>query len=430
MPELDPQDIELRTDEVQEILSDIPGWINRWGGFIILSVLLLLLVGTWIIRYPDIIVSQATIVTENPPVHLVARSSGKIKLLAKNKEEVEKDRYLAVIENPAQTEDVEKLRLVLDTVQTNVMEQYELLLSLEDLKLGELQSDFSVLVQAAENYDFFVHDDYYQNSINGINRQFGQYKALNEKLGSQKEILDQELKIAESKFRSNQELYRSGVISKQDLAQSEAIYLQKKYAFENAEINKVNNGIQLQENNKTVLDFQQRFEEKEIQLTVGLQESLKKMLSALAGWEQRYVIKAPIDGQVALFKFYSDNQYVSSGDEILTVIPETGNIRALVYAPVYGAGKIKPGQQVNLKIDSYPFKEFGMVSGKVQSIAKASRNNTYVVQVVLTQGLETSYHKKLEFKQEMSATAEIITDNLRIIERAFNQVRSLVSNHS
>jgi len=429
MAELE-EDIELRTTEVQEILTDVPGWINRWGSTIVVVILLLLVGGTWVIKYPDLIVSQAIVVTENPPVHLVARTPGKIKLYTTNKAWVKKDDYLAVIENPASTNDIQRLRIILDSVQHDILNLYPKIMVAEPFNLGELQTDFSVLYQAVENYDFFVNDDYYQASIDGINKQFDQYKKLNQKLGSQKEILEQELKIATDKFRNDKQLFESGVISKQDLARSEANYLQKKYACQNAEISTVNNNIQLQENNKTVIDFEQRFNEKETQLTAGLQEALKQMLSSLAAWEQRYAIKSPIDGEVALFKFYSDNQFVPVGEEILTVIPETGKIHALVYAPVYGAGKIKPGQQVNLKLDSYPFKEFGMVNGKVESIAKASRNNTYLVKVILPNGLNSSYHRKLEFKQEMTGTAEIITDNLRIIERVFNQFRSLITNHS
>ncbi len=424
------EEIELRTEEVQEILSDIPRWITRWGSTIIMAILLLLLVATWFIKYPDILVSPATIVTENPPVHLVAKTAGRVQLYTKDKAWIKKDSYLVVIENAAVTADVKRLADTLKNTGYDILNNYEKVVGLSNLNLGDLQADFSNLIQAINNYASFIDDDYYDATASGIDNQARFYQNLNEKLAEQKDILANELNIAETKYKNDQQLFSAGVISKQELAQSEAQFLQKKYAYRNAEISAVNNRIQLQENTKTGIDVEQRFNEKQTQYTGMLQESYKQMKSALANWEQQFVIKSPIDGEVSLFKFYSNNQFVNSGEEILTVIPKSGKIIGLLYVPVVGSGKIKVGQRVNLKLDSYPNKEFGMINGRVESISKASQNNTYLVQVSLPQGLKTTYNKQLEFKQEMQAIAEIITEDMRIIERVFNQFKSIFKNNT
>ena len=95
--------------------------------------------------------------------------------------------------------------------------------------------------------------------------------------------------------------------------------------------------------------------------------------------------------------------------------------------PLYGSGKVKKGQTVNIKLEGFPYQEFGMLIGKVENISLTPRNNFYHVEVSLTNGLTTSYNKKLEFKNEMSGVAEIITEDLRVIERLFHQLRSVVS---
>ena len=66
------------SEEVHEILGTPPEWIIRWGITIIMIVILIILVGTWFYKYPDIIPSRITILSENPPVQIVARSTGKI----------------------------------------------------------------------------------------------------------------------------------------------------------------------------------------------------------------------------------------------------------------------------------------------------------------------------------------------------------------
>ena len=72
---------ELRSDEVQEILTRIPHWLIRWGSIVILGILLLLLFVSWLIKYPDVISSKIVITTAIPPQKLIAKTSGKIETI-------------------------------------------------------------------------------------------------------------------------------------------------------------------------------------------------------------------------------------------------------------------------------------------------------------------------------------------------------------
>jgi HlyD family secretion protein len=53
-------------------------------------------------------------------------------------------------------------------------------------------------------------------------------------------------------------------------------------------------------------------------------------------------------------------------------------------------------------------------------------NESYVVEVEMPQDLKTNYDIQLKFSQEMKGSAEIITSDLRLIQRIFNPVKSLV----
>ena len=68
--------IELRSDEVQEILGTPPRWIIRWGITIMLLVVVILILGSYYYKYPDMISARITILSENPPVQIVAKSNG------------------------------------------------------------------------------------------------------------------------------------------------------------------------------------------------------------------------------------------------------------------------------------------------------------------------------------------------------------------
>ena len=122
----DFEKIELRSEDVQEILGTPPAWIIRWGtSFIFLGVGLLGLV-SWMVKYPDIIHAPILITTELPPVPVVARTTGYLsKLLVKENDTVQAGDLLVVLQNPARYEDVFKLELQLkklDSLTPSVLE--------------------------------------------------------------------------------------------------------------------------------------------------------------------------------------------------------------------------------------------------------------------------------------------------------------------
>jgi len=110
--------IELRSEEFQEVLGSVPPWILRWGITVLAIVIVILLIYSAIVKYPDVIPSQIVLTGSTPPATIVAHASGKIKeLYAKDNQEVKTGDYLAVIDNPAKTSDILYLKNYLSNVQ-------------------------------------------------------------------------------------------------------------------------------------------------------------------------------------------------------------------------------------------------------------------------------------------------------------------------
>jgi len=95
------ENIELRSEEFQEVLGSVPSWILRWGITILAFALVVLLIGSAVIKYPDVIPSQIVLTGSTPPAAIVAHASGKIKeLYVIDNQEVKNGDYLAVIDKP------------------------------------------------------------------------------------------------------------------------------------------------------------------------------------------------------------------------------------------------------------------------------------------------------------------------------------------
>ena len=99
--------------------------------------------------------------------------------------------------------------------------------------------------------------------------------------------------------------------------------------------------------------------------------------------------------------------------------------------PSVNSGKVIPGQKVLIKLDNYRYQEFGIVEGRVQNISLTpGEKGNYYVDVLLLNGLKTSYNKNLPFDKELKGNAEIVTQDLRLIERFFYQIRKLLGYQS
>ncbi|WP_445736216.1 HlyD family secretion protein [Mariniflexile sp.] len=144
-------------------------------------------------------------------------------------------------------------------------------------------------------------------------------------------------------------------------------------------------------------------------------------------WEYQYVFKSNINGKVVFLNYWNVNQTVTQGDLIFTIIPtENSSYIAKLKTPIQNSGKIKTGQRVHVKLDNYPDTEFGVINGEIKTMSLIQdKEGKYLIDVKLPQKLITSYHKEVVFKQEMTDLAEIITEDLRLIDRIFYQFKEV-----
>lgn len=189
--------------------------------------------------------------------------------------------------------------------------------------------------------------------------------------------------------------------------------------------------MQISENNNLLARLDVEQNEKERQLHLDILTSYHDLCDNITAWEQRYVLKAPVEGKLEYLKFIADNQYVQAGEELFGIIPQKSKMVGQVLLPSSGAGKINIGDKVTIKLDDYPYMEYGSVEGIVKNISlipqarQTEKNpiNTYMVVVELPRELTTNYGQKLQFKPNISGTADIIVNKRRLIERLFDNLR-------
>jgi multidrug resistance efflux pump len=421
--------IEIRSEQVQEILGYIPHWIIRSGIEVIFVVLLLLFIGSWFFKYPDIISSSISVTTENPPASLVAKTSGKIdSLFVEDKQLVKEGEILAIIENTANHKDVLELKVKLD-----LMKQFFLVYDTSQYQyfnpayeLGPIQTSYSSFLRQYYEYQNFIDLNYHQQKISALNKQLGKTKLQLYGQQKQSNLSKEELKLAAKQFSRDSGLFEKNVIPPSEFETAERDFIQKKYAYESSKTSIVNSEIQISQLEQTILDLKLQKQEQENNLQIQLKSAYDVLKSEIEAWELLYLFKSPIEGVVSFSKIWSKNQNITAGEVALTVVPEgSGKIIGKLQLPIVGSGKVKPDQLVNIKFNSFPYMEYGTVQGKIASIALVPQEEFYLVTVDIPQNLVTNYGKELPFSQQMNGTAEIITENISILERLFNPLRAI-----
>jgi len=425
--------MEIRSDEVQEIMGTPPKWIIRWGIVIIFFVVMTLLAGSYFYKYPDLITARVTIVSENPPVSLVARSDGKLdKIFVADKQMVEANTLLGIIENPAKYEDVYELIEFLDSVQHyfNQPELFSTLLFDKEFSLGQNHSYYSALVSQLREYQTSVSFNTFEQRIKSLEKQVTDYANYYEKLRQQISVLNQDYILASSQFHRDSTLHLRKVMSDVDYEKSQAAMLKQKYAYQNAMTQLASTQITMNQLKQQIQEQKVSKSETENKLLAALKEKYDNLVNQLKAWEQAYVLKTPIAGQVTFTNFWSVNQFVSAGNVVFNVVPENEQkIIGKATVPIAGAGKVEVGQRVNLKLDNYPYMEYGLLEGKITNISMVPVSNEkggyYTAEIELVNYLVTNYNKELPLNQEMQGNAEIITKDRRLIERLVEPLVSI-----
>ncbi|UII21879.1 HlyD family secretion protein [Fulvivirga ligni] len=428
MPNTD--NIRVRSEEVQEILSHIPHWLIRWGITVIFIVLGVIIISSWFIKYPDTASARLVLTSETPPVHLVSRSAGKLRLLTEDKQTIEEDRILGVIENPASYADVMALEQHLKEIKSDVY-NYNFVDKAaqldQSLNVGSLQNIYFSFTSAVEDAKRFTSISFYENQRTALSKRMKYYEKLNAGLNDQIGLAENEIEIAESIYQDDSLLYKQRAGTKPEMNKSKSNYLASKRNKENLQSSIIQNSIQIAELRSQIDELQLKEVQEIDQFKANVIVSYERLESELIAWKQQYLLISPMPGKVSFSKFWSDNQYVQAGEEVMTVIPLSEEVIGNVSMPIMGSGKIKTGQRVNIKVDNYPSNEYGMLVGKVESIALVPRDDTYNIRISLPNGLTSNYNQTLAFKQEMQGTADIITEDKRLIERVFSQFSAILN---
>jgi HlyD family secretion protein len=400
----------------------------RWGSGAVFTAICILLLISVFIKYPDTVEASVTLSTKYPPVSIKAMSGGNIsRLLVQDNQEVTAHQLLAVIGNTANYEDWAYLNKHFSVFMPKLLQSdtVEKLALQRILSLGDMQGAYTQFFAAHQAYWIFMETNFHEERIAQLKHKIVAQLQLSDGISEQQAILLTDAQLTQRQLEADQKLYQKSAITGRELEASEKAHLQMQMRIASFKSDRINANIRVQELEGQILELKQQFREEKTKLMQQLQQASLSLDASMVSWKNRYLLVSPINGRVSFFKFWSDQQFVNMNDELMVILPKDNDIFGYAAVGQTGFGKVAIGQEVRISLNGFPYEEFGMIKGEVSGISGIARENNYMVRISLPNGLHTTYGKSLAFSQEMQGNAQIITEDLRLIERFFYQFKKL-----
>ncbi|QNK63086.1 HlyD family efflux transporter periplasmic adaptor subunit [Pedobacter sp. PAMC26386] len=419
---------ENNTEEVNEIITSVPSWILRYGITLILLVIGAILILAAFIRYPDVINANLKINSLNAPKAIYAKIPGKLTtLLVPENKKVRENEPLAFIESTATHGEVLQLSKELKIVRDMFLKAKPLNLNLlpTNDNLGELQAAYQNFYQQYIQYLSTREGGYYPKKRLSLEKDLQSIKTLKGHILVQQKIKQQEFANAEQQYESYQKLSSNNVISKNEFKDQENKYLSSKYPLQQTETDLLNNSTNYATKEKEILELDNTITEQQAKFL----QALNSIISDTDSWINKYVILAPVSGILNYAGIVQEQQTVSQGQELFIVNPGNTNFFGEVQIPQNNMGKIRLGQRTLIKMQSYPYEQYGMIRGKISYISEVAFKDSVFMAKIDFQSFENKDKiHKIVLKNGMLASTEIITQESSLLQRFYLNIVKVLNN--
>jgi len=427
-----------RTEEVRDIIDRMPYRTGRIVAILVAGLCILLVLLGWIIGYPETVSGPVTVTARQAPVRLVANNSGKLHLLKNNGDSLLENDMIAVMDNPARLDDVLLVEhFITDHPLDSLIIHPANVNLLLNTALGELSSVYYSFCDAYEKIAQYRTGQPYLKKRESLKSQLESQTQLLQHNRQQMDTKKQSLKIAGKSLHRDSVLFRTSAIAELNLDQSSVSFLGLLESTQAMNKEEASFQYQVNDTRHKLKLLQVEQQQTEQQLRMNVITSYNELANSIRQWKQRYLFIAPFAGTLENLNFWRENDFLQAGTEVFSVLPADNPLLGQVYLPSQGAGKVCIGQKVIIKLDNYPYMEYGSIDGQVSSIsmltnqaemvAKQNNLHTYLVTVALPKRLTTNYGATLDFRYETKGVAQVITKPRRLLERLFDNLKYIAS---
>lgn len=417
---------DVRSPEYDELMGRKPSWFIKVGISIVFGFLVLIICAGFFISYPDKVYIRATVVGDPPPVAVFARTSGNINTFVADSVTVQKGQVIAQIGQNVSLNEALYLDSLLDAFSVQRLTGGAVDSMMRSLHFGQIfgpfQPEYMQFYESLSNLHLFLSYANFESDIHKFRNMANSYGMLSGKIKNEMELYDKNLEVARKRVLSDSSLANERVISQQQYENTRSAFADKQIQFLKSIQASITTESQINQYHMQILQLKNdEFKGRRMQET-NLLTTMKILKNSIAKWKEDCLITANFDGVVSFSKKWVSNEFVMSNTELVKLVPTYfKRIEVLGFLPIANSGKVAVGQQAIIKLDNYPYQEFGFLHGKLEKISIVPSEGNYQVVLFVDQQLKSSFKTKLHFKNEMQADVEIITKKRSVVARIISK---------
>lgn len=417
---------ELRSEEVNEIMNTPPVWLVRWGITTVFILLISILAISHFVAYPDRVNAGFVIQANTQPKAVKSETAGYLDLLSvEDGQRVHKGEMLGIIHNEGSLGEVLALESYLSTIQEAIRDNQNLNIPLREIpdlnRLGELQKSFQNFASLLMDSRSYQPKGTFQSKRTLLRTESQRMDDIERNLQLQRNLQLNELEQAESDLSKKQRLFEKGLIAENEVLQAKSLILSKRQALQQTENGLTNHRLSALQKEQEIVDADFTVEQQNNKLV----QSISVMQSEIKEWKRKYLLMAPLAGKVVFDKTIEENQFYAAGSDFFLIQPDTDGYYGELKLGQFNSGKVKEGQQVQMKLKAYPYEQFGLVSASIEHISALPSDSAFHVRIKLPSPLVTDMGEVITSQNGLTGTAEIITEDMTLLQRFFSELNKL-----
>jgi multidrug resistance efflux pump len=151
---------------------------------------------------------------------------------------------------------------------------------------------------------------------------------------------------------------------------------------------------------------------------------LNTIINYVDKWKSQFVISAAQAGNVSVIGLISEGQPVKAGQPLFYVNNNQSGFYGEMSIPQYEISKVKKGQKVLIKLSSYRFEDFGLITGTIDTIGSLPYNDSVYVSKVI---FNNPANKNIILKSGLSAESDIVTKDVSLVNRLIKTLKKAIT---
>ena len=142
-------------------------------------------------------------------------------------------------------------------------------------------------------------------------------------------------------------------------------------------------------------------------------------------------LTAPVDGTVQQLAIHTAGGVVTEAQPLMVIVPSNQPVEVEALLENKDIGFVRPGQEVEVKVDTFTFTKYGVVHGTVQSISDDAIEDerlglVYSTRIQLKENSILVGSQQVPLTPGMSIRAEVKTDKRKVIDYFLSPLQQYV----